>query len=453
MGLSDRNYMHGGGNQTAVNDRSMLWALIFVNALMYVFVPPGDRLSDALTLYCDAGNFAAYQLLTAGFLHGSFWHLFFNMWGLYIFGSLVIPHIGKWNFLWLYLIGELVGNLLFLAVFWGEDTGLLGASGAVCAVMMAAALLEPDRRFVMIFMPVTPLKTSTLIICYTVLEIIFQLAAPMGGVAHLAHLGGFAGGYLFLRLIRGRALAWDPLRKIRRAQGSPWGHGNAYRSDPYAEENRRGDSGEGPVSPAELDALLHQYPVLLHDVIRDKVAWYKQEIEALLACCREHDRAPCLTVISDHGMTPLTQTADLKAAVESTGLVFGRDYGVCFDSTMLRATFLTPGAEQTLRAALKPFEDRGHWLSVDEEKHYGIYRADRHFGDAIFLMDPGIQIAPSDMGLKPLNGMHGFAPEDKDSQAAIMSNVEFPDDVRRVADYFGLMKARISEAAGNTAGN
>jgi len=56
-----------------------------------------------------------------------------------------------------------------------------------------------------------------------------------------------------------------------------------------------------------------------------------------------------------------------------------------------------------------------------------------------------VQIAPSDMGLKPLNGMHGFAPEDKDSQAVVMSTEEIPPEVRRVADYFALMKARILE--------
>ena len=60
-------------------------------------------------------------------------------------------------------------------------------------------------------------------------------------------------------------------------------------------------------------------------------------------------------------------------------------------------------------------------------------------------MDPGIQIVPSDMGNAPLNGMHGFAPEDKDSQAVILSNAEIPDRVRCVADYFGLMKERIEE--------
>ena len=95
--------------------------------------------------------------------------------------------------------------------------------------------------------------------------------------------------------------------------------------------------------------------------------------------------------------------------------------------------------------AVKPFEDSGHWLTEDEEKYYGIYRADRYFGDAIFLMDPGIQIVPSDMGSKPLNGMHGFAPGDKDSQAVILSTDEIPPDICRVADYFQLMKQRIQE--------
>ena len=193
---------------------------------------------------------------------------------------------------------------------------------------------------------------------------------------------------------------------------------------------------------AELDALLHQYPVLLADPIRAKVNWYREEVLGLLETCRQLGRTPRLTLFSDHGMTPLTHAIDLKGAVEGTGLVFGRDYGACYDSTLFRVTFLKPEAEAVIRKAVKPFEDSGHWLTEEEERHYGIYRADRRFGDAIFLTAPGVQIAPSDMGAKPLNGMHGFAPEDKDSQAVILSNDEIPPDVRRVADYFGLMRRR-----------
>ena len=198
------------------------------------------------------------------------------------------------------------------------------------------------------------------------------------------------------------------------------------------------------VYTAELDALLHQYPVLVHDRIREKLNWYGEQIEELCGSCRKAGKTFRLTVISDHGMTPLTKTVDLRSAVEKTGLVFGKDYGACYDSTLFRATFLTPGSEAAIRKALEPFGKDGHWLTEDEEKHYGIYRADRFFGDAIFLMDPGIQIVPSDMGNKPLNGMHGFAPEDKDSQAVILSTDEIPPHILRVADYFGLMEERIA---------
>ena len=200
------------------------------------------------------------------------------------------------------------------------------------------------------------------------------------------------------------------------------------------------------VYTAELDALLHRFPAPpVADVIQAKLNWYAEQIGTLFETCRKLNRTLRLTVISDHGMTPLTRTVDLKSAIEKTPLVFGRDYGACYDSTMFRPTFLAPGAEKVIREAVKPFETWGHWLTEEEERHYGIYRADRMFGDAVFLMDPGIQIVPSDMGSAPLNGMHGFAPEDKDSRAVILSTDEIPGRIRRVADYFSLMKERIEE--------
>lgn len=204
------------------------------------------------------------------------------------------------------------------------------------------------------------------------------------------------------------------------------------------------------VYTAELDAVLHQFPVPpVSEPVRKKLDWYAEQIESLFRSCREQGNELRLTVISDHGMTPLTKTVDLKSAIEHTSLVFGRDYGACYDSTMFRVTFLTPDSEKVIRAAVKPFESCGRWLTEEEEKHYGIYRSDRMFGDALFLMDPGIQIVPSDLCSKPLNGMHGFAPEDKDSQAVVLSTAEIPDSVCQVSDYFGMMKQRIDEISGD----
>ena len=121
-------------------------------------------------------------------------------------------------------------------------------------------------------------------------------------------------------------------------------------------------------------------------------------------------------------------------------MAFGRDYGACYDSTMARFYYLKPESKAVIEACMAQFP--GRFLTVEEEKMYGIHRADRHFGDAIFLLDAGIQIVPSDMGRQPLNGMHGFTPEDIHSPAAILSNIPLPDDVNGVKDYFKLMIQR-----------
>ena len=199
---------------------------------------------------------------------------------------------------------------------------------------------------------------------------------------------------------------------------------------------------------AELDSLRHdnatpdKWPN-----VEKKLAWYRERIERLMDAARASGVPWSLTVFSDHGMTPLTKTIDIKSAIESTGLSFGIDYGACYDSTLVRVNYLKPGAREKIEAALAPFAADGHWLTPEEERLHGIWRDDRAFGDAIFLVNPGIQIVPSDMGLKPLGGMHGFDPDDIHSRAAIMSTDPIPDYMRGVFDYFHLMKDAIDAEA------
>ena len=102
-----------------------------------------------------------------------------------------------------------------------------------------------------------------------------------------------------------------------------------------------------------------------------------------------------------------------------------------------RFWWLDPASEAPVREAFRAFP--GHWLDEDEMRRNGIWRDDKKFGQAIFLADPGIQFCPSDMGVKPLNGMHGYDPADEDSLACCLSTVPIPDTVRRVCDYFGMM--------------
>ena len=140
MSLFDRSYMRPEQPRGGKPDdgSSMIWSLLLANVLVYLLFS-----SEVATLALSWGGlrgFKVYQLVTAGFFHQDFSHIFFNMWGLYLFGKLVAPHLGSARFLILYLIGVVSGNLLFLLFNWNSTvpTYLFGASGAVCAIMAAA---------------------------------------------------------------------------------------------------------------------------------------------------------------------------------------------------------------------------------------------------------------------------------------------------------------------------
>ena len=199
---------------------------------------------------------------------------------------------------------------------------------------------------------------------------------------------------------------------------------------------RKGAVDRAFVYSAAFDALQHDN-VERDEVLRPKVEKYADTIRALRAALVEGGRPFELTVFSDHGMTPLRGTVDAPAALAKTGLVWGEDYASAIDSTMARFWWLKPEAEAKVREVFAGFP--GHWLDEAEMRYHGVFREDRKFGDAIFLADAGVQFCPSDMGVKPLNGMHGFDPADKDSCAAWLSTVPVPESVTRVCDYFSAM--------------
>ena len=196
------------------------------------------------------------------------------------------------------------------------------------------------------------------------------------------------------------------------------------------------------VYSAAFDALQHDN-VGRDEVLRPKVEKYAETIRGLHRALVEGGRPFELTVFSDHGMTPLRGTVDAPAALAKTGLKWGEDYASAIDSTMARFWWL--GEEEKVKVKEKveaAFADfPGHWLTEDEMKQQGIWREDHKFGDAIFLAEAGVQFCPSDMGVKPLNGMHGFAPDDEDSLACWLSTEPVTDGVTRVCDYFRVMTA------------
>ena len=193
------------------------------------------------------------------------------------------------------------------------------------------------------------------------------------------------------------------------------------------------------VYTAGFDGVLHDR-VGDDKAVKEKLDEIQKLVESLYRKAEKYAESVQFTIISDHGMTPLAGTVDIMDKVAQSGLVFGKDYGVCYDSTMARFYYLNDNARSVIAEIMKEFP--GHFLSKEEELKYRIYRSDRAFGDEIFLLDAGIQIVPSDMGGIPLNGMHGFAPENEHSFAALLSNRELPEKIEHVADYFNFMIER-----------
>tara|TARA_R110001592_G_scaffold86582_7_gene255623 strand:- start:619 stop:1803 length:1185 start_codon:yes stop_codon:yes gene_type:complete len=191
-----------------------------------------------------------------------------------------------------------------------------------------------------------------------------------------------------------------------------------------------------------LDALLHQYGTGAQEV-SDHIAWYDREITKLYALACEHYDEVELFLFSDHGMTDITEVCDVMGRIEGLGLTFGEDYAAAYDSTMARFWFLKDGVRAIVEAALKE-EPLGHIMGDEELAEYGCDFPGDTYGELFFLMKPGVLICPSHMGVKPLAGMHGFAPGDKDSTASFVSNIKLSKAPDGLDDLYDVMLSSVT---------
>lgn len=187
-----------------------------------------------------------------------------------------------------------------------------------------------------------------------------------------------------------------------------------------------------------LDAILHQYGTQSQECTRH-IAWYEREIRGLYEKAVAHYGDVSLFLFSDHGMTDIKEVCDVMGRIDKLGLTFGEDYAAAYDSTMGRFWFLKPGVREKIEAALRD-EPKGHIMTDEELASYGCDFPGQTYGELFFLVDPGVLICPSHMGVKPLAGMHGFAPHDKDSTASFMSSVPLKQTPRGLEDLYALMR-------------
>ena len=163
---------------------------------------------------------AALRLVTALFLHAGWAHLLGNLVFLLIFGLPAEKALGSWRFLLLFLAGGAIANLAAVLMLAGPGSVIIGASGAISALIGAYLALFPNARLGVVlplglFLEFVRAPASLLIGIWALLQVVFAYIGPaFGMVAWAAHVAGFLFGIAFALLVR-RAVA----RRLRRQKG------------------------------------------------------------------------------------------------------------------------------------------------------------------------------------------------------------------------------------------
>ncbi|MDD2329763.1 MAG: rhomboid family intramembrane serine protease [Bacteroidales bacterium] len=199
--------------------------IIIINAFMLILTMINREfmIEHFALFYPASAFFKPWQILTHIFMHGNFGHLLFNMYALWMFGSVLEQLWGPKKFLLYYLITGLGAAALHMGVQWIEASSLVnainengadamnaltryrilmntptvGASGAVYGILLAYGMLFPNNELRIIFLPIA-LKAKYFVIIFAVIELILGLVGG-GNIAHFAHLGGMIFGYFLIR--------------------------------------------------------------------------------------------------------------------------------------------------------------------------------------------------------------------------------------------------------------
>lgn len=144
-------------------------------------------------------GFGPWQLVSYGFLHGGWAHLFFNMFALYMFGLPIERAWGTRRFVIFYVICLIGAGLvqLLVAAISQEIYPTIGASGAVFGILLAFGMMYPNTPLMLLFPPI-PIKAKWFVLGYGILTLVFGITGTMPQVAHFAHLGGMIFGLVLI---------------------------------------------------------------------------------------------------------------------------------------------------------------------------------------------------------------------------------------------------------------
>lgn len=210
-------YYYDNGNNFISQIPTVTKNLVAINILMFIatLINENFMVTNFAMFYPASPFFKPWQILTHMFMHGGFWHIFFNMYSLLMFGSILERSLGPKKYLIFYFVTGLGAVALHTGVEWLQArvfiangiaqayqqllvTPTLGASGAIYGVLIGFAMLYPQARLTLIFPPI-PMTAKWLVIIFAAIELFSGINGIQDGVAHFAHLGGMLFGWLLIR--------------------------------------------------------------------------------------------------------------------------------------------------------------------------------------------------------------------------------------------------------------
>jgi len=176
--------------------------LLFANVVVYFLTMNSRELFFTLAYIPAQVLTRPWTPVTSMFVHAGLMHILFNMLGLYFFGPRLEARLGSKNFIWLYMVSGLMGAALS---FLTPQAAIVGASGAVFGVFLGFAKFWPTAQ--VYIWGILPVQARWLVVGMTALSLWGGFGGVQQGVAHFAHLGGFLGGFLWLKWIEARSPA------------------------------------------------------------------------------------------------------------------------------------------------------------------------------------------------------------------------------------------------------
>jgi membrane associated rhomboid family serine protease len=199
MNYQRRGFGIGGQLTPAVKN------ILFANGIVFLMSMLNNQLfyflsnNFALHAYDVLYQFKIWQLFTYMFLHGGFWHIFFNMFIFWMFGTELEMEWGSKQFLKYYFICGVGAGIINILLTSSDPSypGTVGASGAIYGIMVAYALRYPDRLVYIYFL--FPVKVKYMVGFLAIISFLSTWNTQGDGIAHAAHLGGMLVGFIYLK--------------------------------------------------------------------------------------------------------------------------------------------------------------------------------------------------------------------------------------------------------------